>query len=917
MLHKNSYHSNKNKSYISKQMKKKQRKKSAFTLIEIIIVVALISIMVGAILPKIKPNSIDLKETQMESNKALFVSAAQASEKLSSHKYTSTQSLVYDIYQDLLNNKALNNISNPYDSTKKGIGYSYASSPNLSVGLPFYVLMNEPSYVPKGVNYYVVKTNPLPSDPLSTSISQTAAPDNLSIGGGSIIADGLPPEGQTEMGKVVNGVYEVWYVDQLYNCDGAPTTKIKIMRSLDFREDSHYVNPTTNKTPITSGTRKLTLYGREIQGNGKSIISNSVSPIFNTVSNSVIENLTVSKTVASDLSVLTINLTDSTLRNINIFGDISDSVYSSRIYTGLAASQARAATLINVNARGNLTTTTNSFNFAGGLIGTLENTSTQSNPTTILDSSYAGTIYAYYTSGLVGYSYPTTPLVVKNSSVNLTSTSKPDSYTAGIVTKAYNLTVSNCDISITANLTGSSGGSTHILGGVTSESNGTTSITDNTINIDYSDDTSRNIFAFGGVVGSHPSGDLTIARNTIQSFKLIIPNGTTTSTDLSSTSVAIGIGGIVGCSTGATLDVTNNTVENVNINARSCKYVSAVCGLVNSTYNISYNKVLGIASIFSSSDTGAIVGMSYLSTSKPLTATPALNYNTVERVSIACLTNAGGIIGSQTESSSTEIIGNTVGKTGTSFNGTISGSTCAGGIAGNTIAPILASTVTNTSFYGYRYIGGISGSTLSSIQDCSVSGLTIKATSYIGGISGEATSLSNCSVNTTTLTSDNTTSTSAVYIGGLVGFLRPISQNGSSNVTKSYSTASITASFGTYTGGLVGSGSSGTVLSNITNSYYNGTMTLPNNPNYTATICYNANVSNCYNIVTFTGAPTTVVSAKTYLNAYAYSPTVSTGTTSAWKSLTQMKTQSTYSGFDFTNTWIMDKTKSPYPTLRP
>ena len=190
----------------------------------------------------------------------------------------------------------------------------------------------------------------------------------------------------------------------------------------------------------------------------------------------------------------------------------------------------------------------------------------------------------------------------------------------------------------------------------------------------------------------------------------------------------------------------------------------------------------------------------------------------------------------------------------------------AGGIVGWLDGSTISYSSANINFSGvYEYVGGIASIVVnnSTISKSYSSGQITSAQSggqdYNGGLVGELTSSSSISDSYSSLG----ISASGTNVAGLAGWITGTS----TIVTNSYSTGAISDS-ASYTGGLIGQYSNGATT---TGSYWD--------------------------------VQTSGISA-------ASSTAGGVGT-----STTAMKTQSTFSGWDFANTWTI--ATSSYPTLRP
>ncbi|MCU0431638.1 MAG: hypothetical protein MUF42_16880 [Cytophagaceae bacterium] len=159
----------------------------------------------------------------------------------------------------------------------------------------------------------------------------------------------------------------------------------------------------------------------------------------------------------------------------------------------------------------------------------------------------------------------------------------------------------------------------------------------------------------------------------------------------------------------------------------------------------------------------------------------------------------------------------------------------------------------------------------------------------------------------------------ATDTGGLVG----INMGGS--ISKSYSSASVTGYHNV--GGLLGNASfTGSINSTVDNCYATGSLTATNYVGGLIGWLYTGTVDNCYATGSITAHPAADRGGITSYNSYATvtncfwdmdassEPSTFTGTGTG-KTTAQMQTQSTFTGWDFTNIWEIQA--SAYPTLRP
>ena len=176
------------------------------------------------------------------------------------------------------------------------------------------------------------------------------------------------------------------------------------------------------------------------------------------------------------------------------------------------------------------------------------------------------------------------------------------------------------------------------------------------------------------------------------------------------------------------------------------------------------------------------------------------------------------------------------------------------------------------------------------IQNVGLENVDVKGRNYVGALSGSvlnSTTISNCYV------TGNVNSYS--YAGGLVGRL-----NGST-ISNSYADVTVYGSSGStnassdFIGGFIGQGVSKSTIKN----------------------CYSiGNVSNMRNTASgFIGSSTTTFDS-IITNSFWDMGTSGLSTSNGGgtrKTTSQLKTQSTYSGWDFTDTWLFE---NDYPTLK-
>lgn len=237
---------------------------------------------------------------------------------------------------------------------------------------------------------------------------------------------------------------------------------------------------------------------------------------------------------------------------------------------------------------------------------------------------------------------------------------------------------------------------------------------------------------------------------------------------------------------------------------------------------------------------------------------------------------------------------------------TVEGGYCTGGLAGLTENSIVSDCHSSCSVIGSGFVGGMIGSVrVSTITFCNSSGdvgyNTATTSSEIGGFVGniEGSTLSkNFSTGNVNASGG---SSSGFCTGGFVGW-------SSSNLNDPYQPTTITDCYssgnvngGKYTGGFVGNNYAASGTSTIANCYSRGVIT--GEGILMGFVADNSGtVNNCYFDAEVDGLAYTVSGGNWY--------------GAIGKSTVEMKTQSTYIGWDFTAIWgINETTNDGYPYL--
>jgi hypothetical protein len=225
-----------------------------------------------------------------------------------------------------------------------------------------------------------------------------------------------------------------------------------------------------------------------------------------------------------------------------------------------------------------------------------------------------------------------------------------------------------------------------------------------------------------------------------------------------------------------------------------------------------------------------------------------------------------------------KITGLTINRTTTDYVG-LFGDVSAGGTVQNLGVEIASGGVN-----GQERVGGLVGqSSAGTVSNCYTTG-SVNGTRFIGGLVGwnNTSSVSNC------YATGAVGAGSSTFLGGLVGF------NGAS-ITNYYATGVVSGS--NVVGGLVGDNGTNGI---ITKCYAIGAVSSPSWPGGLVGYDDGASITNCYwDVITTGQAASSGSDAATY-----------------GKTTTEMKTQSTYTGWDFVTTPIWEMVGTNYPRLK-
>ncbi len=205
----------------------------------------------------------------------------------------------------------------------------------------------------------------------------------------------------------------------------------------------------------------------------------------------------------------------------------------------------------------------------------------------------------------------------------------------------------------------------------------------------------------------------------------------------------------------------------------------------------------------------------------------------------------------------------------------------------------------NGSVTGQNYVGSLIGNaTSTTVSYCYNTGSVTGSSQVIGGLVGNTSSSCTVSYSYNAGTATATSSSAWTYLGGLVG------QNTGSTISNCYNRGAVNSNYAPV-GGLVGYNNTGPT-GVVTNCYNSGAVT-----GYTGT------VGGLYRLGGLIGDCCSGTVTSSYWDYQTAGTSSSPSGTGSSKTTVQMKTQSTFSGWDFTTVWqIVGGDGSNYPSLR-
>lgn len=140
--------------------------KKAFTMIELMVVVAIVAVLSIVLLPKATQAMAKAKQTGTDKNQQFLESMVRAT--LDKHYYSAptAEEVVQRTYTQLSKNEEVANLTNPFDKTRKGIGLIEGNT-FVDTNKAAYIFTDTPNTqtLPEGTAYVVVKDAQLASNP--------------------------------------------------------------------------------------------------------------------------------------------------------------------------------------------------------------------------------------------------------------------------------------------------------------------------------------------------------------------------------------------------------------------------------------------------------------------------------------------------------------------------------------------------------------------------------------------------------------------------------------------------------------------------------------------------------------------------------------------------------------------------------
>ncbi len=238
--------------------------------------------------------------------------------------------------------------------------------------------------------------------------------------------------------------------------------------------------------------------------------------------------------------------------------------------------------------------------------------------------------------------------------------------------------------------------------------------------------------------------------------------------------------------------------------------------------------------------------------------------------------------------------------------GNVSGDRDVGGLVGYNDGGTISNSYATGSVSGSISVGGLVGSAGGTISNCYATG-NVSGDDGVGGLVGNGGAISNSYAT-------GNVSISGYVVGGSVGGLAGGLVDNGGTISNSYATGNVTGMGNSMVGGLVGYNHRGTV----SNSYAMGNVTGMGSGPVGGLVGYNGGtVSNSYATGNITGNGGGLVEINYGTVSGSYYDKETTGRTignGIGKTTAEMKTKSTYEGWDFENTWAM--LNNSYPVLK-
>lgn len=132
-------------------------KRKAFTLVELLMVIGIISIMMTLLIPSIGPIKTETKELSIKKNEDTLKEVVDLKLARLRAQEVSNDTLLDSLMTDLNQEPTINSMTNPFDGTKRGIGLIVGDTyDNTDKAVYLFTIPPKEETLPKGTAYIVL-----------------------------------------------------------------------------------------------------------------------------------------------------------------------------------------------------------------------------------------------------------------------------------------------------------------------------------------------------------------------------------------------------------------------------------------------------------------------------------------------------------------------------------------------------------------------------------------------------------------------------------------------------------------------------------------------------------------------------------------------------------------------------------------